>query len=68
LPDLTMEDVMAYVDHDCLYHLRFVGHLAAPGTGQSWDCHKHRLVELDPHVVGMPTVSIATIRSQKDCD
>ena len=25
-------------NHDCLRHLEFRGHLAAPGKGQSWDC------------------------------
>jgi hypothetical protein len=25
-------------DHDCLEHLCFQGHLAAPGKGTSWEC------------------------------
>jgi hypothetical protein len=34
--------------HNCLTNLEFVGHLAAPGIGQAWDCrvcgeHFHRL-------------------------
>jgi len=31
-------EAMAQADHDCLAHLVFSGHLAAPGKGQAWDC------------------------------
>lgn len=44
---------LASADHDCQKNLEFVGHLAAPGYGQSWDCsvcgeHFHR-VNADAH-------------------